>query len=252
MTPLTATFGVGSFAHNQAIDSGSLLNGSVSSSFSNPISEPPGDSSFVYSIDNNLPNGVPALLNPIPFTAVAGAPAFSWGVVAGRSDDTSALWSRSGGFSNVTLAAPFELGRLYYRNGTINSGTGASQVDLSLLLIFSSPLLTNPTQTICSNRMMINTLDTSDSIASAEILMLGSPASLLTFTDHDDRNCLLELSFQDDQNATDGSLSDFDKFRAFEGEIGQAVMIGGVTLAPIPEPSGALLIVAAGMALLHR
>jgi hypothetical protein len=242
MTPLTAAFGVGSFAQSQAIDSGGLLNGSVPSSFSNSISELPGDSSFVYSIDNNLPDGVPALLSPIPFTAVA----------AGRSDDTSALCFRSGSFSNVTLEAPFERSRLYYRSGTTNSGTGASQVDLSLLLNFASPLLTNFTQTICSNRMMINMLNTSDSIAGAEILMLGSPASLHTFTGHDDRNYLLELSFQDDQNATDGSLSDFDKFRAFEGEIGQAVMIGGVTLAPIPEPGRALLIAAAGMALLHR
>ena len=249
---LTAVFGIGSFAHGQAIDSGTLLNGSVSSSFTNPISEPPGNSSFVYSIDNNLLNGVPAVLSPIPFTAVAGASAFSWGTAAGRNDDTSALWFRPGSFSNVALEAPFEIGRLYYRNGTINSGTGASQVDLSLLLNFSSPLLTNPTQTISSTLMMINTLNTSDPIASADIVKLGSPASLLTFTDPDNRNYFLELSFQVDQNATDGSLSDFDKFRVFEGETGQAVMMGRVTVAPIPEPGGALLIAAAGMALLLR
>jgi hypothetical protein len=77
-------------------------------------------------------------------------------------------------------------------------------------------------------------------------------SDLLTFTDPDNRNYFLELSFQVDQNATDGSLSDFDKFRVFEGETGQAVMMGRVTVAPIPEPGGALLIAAAGMALLLR
>lgn len=247
-----AIFAASPFAAGQAIGTGTLLNGSVSSSFTNPVSEPPGNSSFVYSIDNNLLNGVPSVLTPIPFAAVAGASAFSWGTAAGRNDDTSALWFRPGSFSNVALESPFELGRLYYRNGTITGGTGASQVDLSMMLTFSSPLLQNPTQAISSTLRMINSPNSSDPVASADIVEIGSPASLLTFTDPGNRQYFLELSFQVDQNATDGSLSDFDTFRVFEDQTGQAVLMGRVTVAPIPEPGGALLIAAAGFALLLR
>lgn len=249
---LTVIFGIGSVAHGQAIGSGTLLNGSISSIFTDPISESPGNNSFVYSIDNNLLNGVPAVLNPIPFTAVAGASAFSWGTAVSHDDDTSALWFHPGNFSDLALETSFEIGRLYYRNGTIASGTGASQVDLSLLLTFSSPLLINPTQAINSTLMMINTLNSSNSTTSADIVKLGSPTNPLNFTDAENRNYFLELTFQVDQNATDGSLSDFDKFRVFEGETGQAVMVGRVTVAPVPEPGGALLIAAAGMVLLLR
>ncbi len=247
-----ALFAFAPLAAGQAIGIGTLLNGSVSSSFTNPISEPPGNSSFVYSIDNNLLNGVPSVLTPLPFTAVAGASAFSWGTAAGRYDDTSALWFRPGNFSNVALESSFEIGRLFYRNGTIAGGTGASQVDLSMMLTFSSPLLQNPTQTINSTLMMVNSPNSSDPVASADIVQIGSPAGLLTFTDPDNSQYFLELSFQVDQNATDGSLSDFDTFRVFECQTGQAVLMGRVTVAPIPEPGGAVLIAAAGFALLLR
>ena len=236
----------------QSIGSGTLLSGSISSNFNSPVGEPPGNSSFVYSIDNNLLNGVPSVLNPIPFTATAGASAFSWGTASSNSTTTSALWFQPGNFSNVTVETPFEIGRLYYRNGTIVSGTGASQVNLNMALTFTNPLLQNPTQNINSTLMMINTPNGSDPIASADIVELGTPASLLTFTDPNNRQYFLQLSFQVDKNATDGSLSDFDTFRVFEGQTGQAVLMGCVTVAPIPEPGGALLIAAAGMAILLR
>ena len=236
----------------QTIGASSLLNGSVSSSFTNPVAEPPNSASLAYAIDNNLLNGVPAVLIPIPFTATAGASAFSWGTASSNNNSTSALWFRPGSFSNVAVETSFEIGRLYYRNGTIISGTGASQVDLSMALTFSSPLLQNPTQMINSTLMMINTTNSNDPIASADIVEIGSPASLLTFTDPANRQYYLELTFQVDQNATDGSLSDQDTFRVFEGETGQAVLMGRVTVAPIPEPGGAVLIAAAGMAILLR
>jgi len=60
------------------------------------------------------------------------------------------------------------------------------------------------------------------------------------------------LWYQVDKDATDGSLSDQDTFRVFEGDTGQAVLMGRVTVAPIPEPGGALLIGAAGLAFLLR
>ena len=236
----------------QTIGASSLLNGSVSSSFTNPIAEPPNSNSFAYVIDNNLTNGVAPVLTPIPFTAVAGASAFSWGTASSNNTDTSALWFRPGSFSNVALETPFEIGRLYYRNGTIISGTGASQVNLSMALNFSSPLLQNPTQMINSTLMMVNTPNTNDPVASADIVEIGSPASLLTFTDPSNRHYFLELTFQVDKDATDGSLSDQNTFRVFEGDTGQAVLMGRVTVAPIPEPGGAILIAAAGLAFLLR
>jgi len=236
----------------QTIGASTLLNGSISSSFTDPVSERPNGGSFAYAIDNNLLNGVPAVLNPIPFTPTAGASAFSWGTASSNSTDTSALWFRPGSFSDVALESPFEIGRLFYRNGTIFSGTGASQVDLSMALMFSSPLLQNPTQTINSTLTMINTPNGSDPIASADIVEIGSPASLLTFTDPNNRRYYLETTFQVDQNATDGSLSDQDTFRVFEGQTGQAVLMGRITVEPIPEPGGAVLIAAAGLAFLLR
>jgi len=236
----------------QTIGAGALLNGTVSSSFTNPVAEPPNSTTFANVIDNNLLNGVASVLTPIPFTATAGASAFSWGTASSNNTLTSALWFRPGSLSNVPLETSFEIGRLFYRNGTIVSGTGASQVDLSMALTFTTPQLQNPIQMISSTLMMLNTPNGNDPIASADIVEIGSPASLLTFTDPANRQYYLELTFQVDQNATDGSLSDQDTFRVFEGQTGQAVLMGRVTVEPIPEPGGAVLIAAAGMAILLR
>ena len=72
----------------QTIGAGALLNGSISSSFTSPIAEPPGSSSFSYVIDNNLTNGVASVLTPIPFTATAGASAFSWGTASSKNTES--------------------------------------------------------------------------------------------------------------------------------------------------------------------
>lgn len=234
----------------QSIGADTLLNGSITSSFSNPVAD--AARKFVYVIDNDLTNGTASVLNPIPFSTTTGASAFSWGTASSNNTLTSALWFEPGNLTNVVPETSFEIGRLFYRNGTIVADTGASQVDLNMKLTFTSPQLQNPTQTISSTLSMINTPNGNDPIASADYVEIGSPASLLTFTDANNRQYYLELTFQVDQNATDGSLSDCDTFHVFEGQTGQAVLMGRVTVAPVPEPGGAVLIAATGMALLLR
>jgi PEP-CTERM motif len=233
------------------VSTGTPVTGTVSGAFSNPVAEPVGAPGFVYQIDNDLTDGATGGLNPIPFTAVAGSAAFEWGTPYGTST-SSALWFEPYAFGNIPVESSFDLGRLFYRNGTIYSQTGASQVDLDVAVNIINPALTPALQSTTFSMLLINSPNGADPIASADIVQLGNLASPLTFFDPTGRRYYLETTFLVDQNATDGSLSTMDTFRVFEGQTGQAVLRGRITTDPVPEPSSALMIALAGVALQVR
>jgi hypothetical protein len=233
----------------------SSLGFSIEGSFINPSAE---SSNSLLVTDNDLTNGytsgfdrtdAPAGLET---TGPSGSAAFQWGE-ASTSYSTaykhsSALWFQPLTVNNAIAEQTFELGYLFYRNGTIKSNTGADWVDLALTLSFAEPLGQDPISVVFGSEL-INTVNSSDAIASADIVSLGNLSAPIDFTDTHGNRYYLELTFKVDDDTMDGSLSTQDEFRVFEGSTGSATLLGRFTVDPvgetgipvIPEPSSALL-----------
>ena len=233
------------------------LSFSVSGEFQNGVSQ---NSSSLLIADNDLTNGytsgmdlqnAPASLST---GGPAGSAAFQWGNAAMSSSypHSSALWFQPIASTNVAPGELFNIGSLFYRNGTINSGSGASAVDLALTLSFSSPSGITPMTTVFTSDL-INSPNTSDPVASADIVSLRNVLAPLNFKDASGNAYYLELSFKVDQTTIDGTLSTPDEFRVFEGGQGRADLLGRfTTAAAVPEPSAALLSVLGALAFFRR
>ena len=237
------------------------LSFTVSGSFENGVGQ---SSNSILIADNNLTDGynagmdlqdAPVTLDP---TGPAGSAAFQWGQASTTSSyaHSSALWFSPIASSHIAPNQYFDIGSLYYRNGTIKNNTGASSIDLALNLNFSSPSGITP-MSVAFTSDLINTVNTSDPIASADIVSLRDWAAPLDFTDASGNRYYLELTFQVDQNTMDGTLSTQDEFRVFEGGQGRADLVGRFTTTPgaamtIPEPSTALLGALGLLALVRR
>lgn len=245
-------------AHAQSLP-GSLAF-TVSGSFENAVRE---SSNSLLISDNNLTNGyasgmdltdAPVRLNP---SGPAGSAAFQWGIASPTSSyaHSSALWFEPITGISISPDQYFNLGYLYYRNGTIKSNTGASAVDFALNLDFSSPSSMPSVHAVFTGDL-INTANTSDPVASADIVSLRNWAAPLDYTDANGSRYFLELSFKVDQDTVDGTLSTPDQFRVFEGSQGRAVLIGRFTTTPgalpVPEPSTSILGLLGAVALLRR
>jgi hypothetical protein len=230
----------------------SSLSFSTSGAFMNGAAE---SSSSILIADNNLTDGhkagfdlkdVPAALAPY---GPAGSAAFQWGTGADWMPypHPSAMWFQPLAANAVAPEKSFELGYLFYRNGTIESSSGATWVDIALTLAFSQPLGIDPVNAVFGQKL-VNTLNSDDMVASADIVRLGNLAEPLDFSDTYGNRYYLELTFEIDQDTMDGTLSTQDEFRVFEGQSGRAVLLGRFTTTPIgmnvnliPEPSTALL-----------
>ena len=217
--------------------------------------------------DNDLTNGYASGFDltdapaELATTGPAGAAAFQWGEAATNSDypHASALWFQPLSVENVAPEQSFELGYLFYRNGTIKSNTGATWVDLALTLSAAQPLGMDPVNVVFGSEL-VNTTNTSDPVASADIVSLRDIAKPVDFTDTHGNRYFLELTFEVDQDTLDGTLSTQDEFRVFEGSQGRAVLMGRLTVSPIdgtgipliPEPSSAALGGLGALLLLRR
>jgi hypothetical protein len=219
---------------------GSFINGTAQSSGSILIT------------DNDLTNGynagfdltdAPSDLNP---SGPVGSAAFQWGTPSSTSayPHTSSLWFKPLSIGAVAPEKTFELAQLYYRNGTIKTTTGATAVDIAMTLSFSQPLGIDPISVVFGTDL-INTVNSSDPVASADIVSLRNAAEPLDFFDSSGNRYYLELTFKVDQTTIDGTLSTQNEFRVFEGGQGSATLLGRFTTTPanvtVPEPSSAIL-----------
>ncbi len=224
----------------------------LSGAFSNPVAE---SFSSVLITDNNLTNGYVSgfdLTDAPTISNTVGAAAFQWGTGGGNTyRHPSALWFEPVASISAVPEESFDLGYLYYRNGTINSGSGASSVDLSLSLVFTDPLGL-PNQTTSYTQTLINTPNTNNPVASADIVRLNNAGTPLDFYDAEGNRYFLELTFRVDQDTQDNSLSTPDEFRVFESGTGRAELIGRFTISPVPEPGSAMLVGLSLLAFLRR
>lgn len=230
---------------------------SLSGSFVSGVAE---SSSSILLYDNDLTDGYNAgfdLHNApqgLATSGPAGSAAFQWGKPSTYSSypHPSALWFTPLALGPLAAEQYFEVGYLYYRNGTIQSNTGASAVSLELTMNFSAPTGVDP-MALTFQSSLINTVNSSDPIASADIVTLNNSYKSIGFTDAYGHEYFFELSFQVDNDTLDGTLSTPDQFRVFEGAQGRAVLLGRLTTNPfeltgVPEPSS--LVLAAGGVLL--
>jgi hypothetical protein len=217
---------------------GSFVNGQAESSNSILIADNDLSDGYAAGFDTT---DAPSALTP---SGTEGSAAFLWGEAARNSDyaHSSALWFQSLSVSHAIAEQSFELGYLSYRNGTIKNKTGATWVDLALTIAFSQPLGLEPVSVVFGSEL-INTVNTDDAIASADIVSLRNLAAPIQFTDEAGNQYFLELTFKVDQDTLDGTLSSQDQFRVIEGSQGTATLMGRFTTTPvcIPEPSAALL-----------
>lgn len=225
---------------------------SVDGSFVNGTAQ---SSNSILITDNDLTNGynagfdltdAPTSLNP---SGPAGSAAFQWGEISSSSayPHTSSLWFRPLDIGIVAPEQTFQIANLYYRNGTIKTTTGATAVDIAMTLAFSQPLGLDPINVVFGTDL-INTVNSNDPVASADIVSLRNRVASLDFFDSHGNRYFMELTFQVDQNTIDGTLSSTDQFRVFEGGQGSATLLGRFTTTPagftgtlVPEPSSAIL-----------
>lgn len=231
------------------------LDFTVEGSFSNPVKE---SSKSVSRIDNDLTDGyapgidtylAPSLVNP------EGAAAFEWGKKA-----SFAAFPHTSGLlfdPSLTVSAvpdqEFVFGSLWYRNGTILDKTGMQSVDLTLEFDFAPALGITPNpQSVTYGLSLVNTLNTKDAVASADIVRLNNTFAPLNFTDAQGTQYFMEVGFRVDPTTLNNTLSTPTEFRVLEGGNGRADLVGRFTTAPIPEPSSAMLVGLAAIGLLRR
>lgn len=112
-----------------------------------------------------------SFVNPAPSTAVisgVGTSSFAWG---DGQPSQSQLSFTSKSF-NPKPNEVFSIGTLDYFNGTISSGTGADSIDLCLNFMFDNAIENN--QQLLANLSLLNTLNTSDPVASADSVSFTS------------------------------------------------------------------------------
>lgn len=218
----------------------------VSGRFTNPVEE--GSNSLLVR-DNNLTNGynsgadltdAPAGLSS---TGPAGAAFFQWGRAS--TSDTyshpSALWFIPVDVTNAAPEQDFQIGYLYYRNGTIQSSTGASAVDMSFTFSFPSD---GATMNTSFTSKLINTPNNGTAEQNADVVSLSNHFAPTGYKDSSGNAYYLELSFKMDAD-TLNALSTGTEFRAYEGTTSRAEIIGRFTTTPsvavVPEPSSLLI-----------
>jgi len=227
------------FFHSCDASAQTGVNFAVSGAFQNPVAE---SSDALLITDNNLTNGYKSGSDlhqaPSGFgsSGPTGSAFFQWGTRSSSSDHASALWFKPLAVTNMVAEKDFNLGILSYRNGTIQTGSGASAVDLALTFSFSSDYsITN-----VFTGSLINTPNTGTADQQADYILFEAPVIPTTYKDSRGNTYYLELSFREEGAATDST-----SFHVYEGATEQATLVGRFTTTPgtgvIPEPSALLL-----------
>jgi len=181
-----------------------------------------------------------------------GAAAFQWGRASKDSSApfSSAMWFEpSGKTITIIPGESFEFGYLYYRNGTIRSGSGAKAVDLNIVLEFDLPEGVD-TQLLTFNFDLINSRNVSSGVKSADTISWGDPGASINFFDAEGNEFFLDFTFRPTADTIAQTLSTETAFIVKEGGTGTATMIGTFREANIvPEPGSAALVGVASLLL---
>jgi hypothetical protein len=175
-------------------------------------------------------------------TTGVGSSFFTWGDGTAFGSPPSSLQFTGTLFSGL-FEAEFSFGTLSYFNGTIAGGTEANSVDLLTTLAFTLP--PGITQDFSFLFQLINTPNTTDPAASADIVQLGTafdPTS--SFTGGGTEYFLQFTRFGN--VGPGGFITGVDEFHVLEGQTASAQVFGKLTSSPVnpevPEPCTMLLL----------
>ena len=177
-------------------------------------------------------------INPAgPSTMVVtgvGTDHFTWGI----GPVTGPSWLDFDGTPfSVETDQVFSFGSLTFFNGTIYAGTQADAVDLSVTLSLTTPSGIN--KDFVYNLGLINTVNTGDAAASADIINFPASVPDTYFTAGGINYTLEFIGFG---NISGPAYTTIDQFHVYEGESASAELLGRVIATPVPEPSTALLV----------
>lgn len=165
-----------------------------------------------------------------------GTDSFTWGTGANGSPPSSLGYT--GNLFSVETDDVFSFGTLTYFNGTIFADTGANSVDLDVTLTLTNP--SGIVEDFLYSMSLINTLNTSDPNASADIVNLPGiqPESFFTVG-----GINYTLEFVGFGAISGDGFTTVDQFHVLEGFSASAEMLGRITVATaaIPEPATLLL-----------
>jgi hypothetical protein len=155
-----------------------------------------------------------------------GTNQFTWGTPAETDDNSSSLGYVGGSF-DVNENESFVFGTLNYSNGTIFSATGATAVDLSAELNLTTP--STMTENFTFNLGLINTSNTSDANASADIVNFDNsvPTNLFSYEGTD-----FTLEFLGFGSLNGGGFTIEDSFRVLEDDNATVDLVGRITSTP--------------------
>ncbi len=172
-------------------------------------------------------------VNPVgPGTMVVngvGTNHFSWGT--GIGGPASSLDFAGTGFSTET-GSVFSFGTLDYFNGTIVGNSGADAVDFQVVLALTTPVNTN---SYAFDFHLLNTTNTDDPLASADIVELNGAFSSSSFNYGGVDYTLEFLGFG---SIVGSGYTTVNQFHVLENESANAQLLGRITAAPaaVPEP----------------
>ena len=182
--------------------------------------------------ENPIGPGVPSDVTGV------GTNFFTWGDGSAFGSPSSSLGFAGTAFSTFTETV-FSFGTLTFFNGTIAEATQADSVDLEVTLSLTTPAGVN--QEFTYLMQLINTLNTSDPNASADIINFPNFFPDQTFNVNDTLHTLKLIGFG---AVSGGGFTTISSFNVLEGQSASADLLGKVTVETnevIPEPSTYLL-----------
>ena len=230
--PIKACFRSKTIAQAAAVFAAGLL-----SAHAQPFS---GSSSGIF----NDPVGGPE--NASPVTTGIGTSSITFGKADAANATPNALKFTGASFSDIASETPFDVGSLYYLNGSTVGGTTLESVGLDLSLSFTVPSL--GLEKFEFPLSITTTPNNGNQAESADYITLPA-ASSTTFTVGPD-TYTLKLSFG--QFTGGGYLDSDGTFRVYEGDSATAPVEGIITtdLRGVPDNGSTLLLLGGASALL--
>lgn len=167
-------------------------------------------------------------------TTGTGTNVFTWGTPYGNS--TSSQLNYAGGqTTQANEGVNFQIGSLYFKNGVINDGTGADNVDLNLSIDILSPITLSNAASFKLD--LTNTQNNNNAASSSDTLTLANgAASSYSWVQNKVKYTFSFVGFGQNANSIDNF------FTVEENQAVTTYLWGRIDSVVVPEPSSVALL----------